>query len=62
MAHCYIEVIAAEANLITAGYYSSILGDTGIYSCLAAAGADRFDLGNRVRNLKEAHTAGEKLG
>ena len=62
MAHRYIEIIATEAYLVTAGYYFTVLGDSSIYSCFSATGANRFYFGDRISYLKKALATREELG
>ena len=61
MAHSDVGVVAADKDLATGGDDISGLIDTGVNGCLAAAGADGFDLGNGVGDFKQAQTAGDEV-
>ena len=61
VAHSDVRVIAADQYLATGGHDVAVAVDTGIDGCFAAAGADGFDFGNRVGNLKETAATGEEM-
>ena len=62
MAHCYVSVVAADANLVTGGNNVSVIVHTGINRGLCAAVAYGFYLLNGIRNLKEAPASRKKFG
>ena len=53
--HSDVRIVAAEHNLAALGDDAAVLVYSGIYARLLAAGADRLDLGDRVRELKQSH-------
>ena len=61
VAHSDVGIITADQYLATGGNDVTVTVDTGVYDCFVTAGADGFDLGNRVGNLKEAQTTGEEM-
>ena len=61
VAHSDVRIVAADENLATGGNDVSVLVDTGINGCFAAAGANGLNLGNGVGDLKEAAAAGEEM-
>lgn len=61
MAKRDIAFVAAEKHLLAVGDYPALGVDTGVDYRLRAAGADRLDLGDRIRDLKESRAAREHV-
>ena len=61
VAHSDVGIITADEDLATGGNDVTVTVDTGVYDCFVTAGADGFDLGNRVGNLKETQATGEEV-
>jgi len=61
VAHRDVGVVTADEDLATGGDDVTVLVDTGIDGGFATAGADGFDLGNGVGDLKEAAATGEEM-
>ena len=57
MAHCNVGIVAADEDLSALGHHASLAVDAGVDDGLFAAGADGFDLGDGVGDLKESATA-----
>ena len=47
--HSDVGVVAAEHDLAALGDDAALLVDSGVYTCFLSTGADRLDLGDRVR-------------
>jgi hypothetical protein len=62
VAHSDVGVVAADQYLATGGNDVSGLVDACINGCFATAGADGFNFGNGVGDLKQAAATGEERG
>ena len=61
MTHGNVGIIAADQDLSAVGLYPTVAVDAGVDDGLFAAGADGFDLGDRVRHLEQASTSGKQV-
>ena len=62
VAHGDICIVSAKQDLSTLGNNLSAFVDTGVYNRLFSAGADGFDLGNGIGNLKQSATPFKQVG